>query len=119
MSKTNPPYPAAFRSEAVALVRTSGKSIPVVARDLGVSEQGLRDWMQRSVIEAGEGPPGVLTDSERTELMRLRREIQAQGFAYSLTNVQRFVAELRRASGADGALEQRPNRRPGHPVEVA
>ncbi len=27
---------------------------------------------------------------------RLWREIQAQGFAYSLTNVQRFVAELRR-----------------------
>jgi transposase len=28
---------------------------------------------------------------------RLWREIQAQGYAYSLTNVQRFVAELRRA----------------------
>jgi transposase len=27
---------------------------------------------------------------------RLWREIQSQGFAYSVTNVQRFVAQLRR-----------------------
>lgn len=35
MSKTNPPYPAAFRAEAVALVHARANSIPVVARVLG------------------------------------------------------------------------------------
>lgn len=74
MSKTNPPYPEAFRAEAVALVRSSGKSIPVVARELGVSEQGLRDWVKRAAIETGAGPPGALTSGEREELVRLRRE---------------------------------------------
>ena len=43
MSKANPPYPEAFRAEAVALVHGSGKSIPAVAGELGVSEQALRD----------------------------------------------------------------------------
>jgi transposase len=48
MPTTNPPYPEAFRAEAVALVRTSGRSIPVVAGELGVSEQAVRDWMKRA-----------------------------------------------------------------------
>jgi transposase len=74
VSKTNPPYPPTFRAEAVELVRTSGKSVPVIARELGVSEQGLRDWVRRAAIEAGEGPPGTLTAREREELVRLRRE---------------------------------------------
>jgi len=74
MSKTNPAYPVAFRTEAVELVRTSGKSIPVLARDLGVSEHALRDWVRRAEIEADQGPVGALTSTERTELVRLRRE---------------------------------------------
>jgi transposase len=74
MSKTNPAYPVAFRAEAVELVRTSEKSIPVIARDLGISEQALRDWVRRAEIEAGHGPAGALTSAERAELVRLRRE---------------------------------------------
>jgi transposase len=75
MSKTNPPYPEAFRAEAVALVRRSGRSIPVLARDLGVSERALRDWVKGAAIEAGEGPPGALARAEREELTRLRRQV--------------------------------------------
>lgn len=70
MSETSPPYPEAFRAEAVALLRSSGRSILVVAAELGVSEQALRDWVKRDDIEAGQGPPGALT---RAELVRLRR----------------------------------------------
>jgi transposase-like protein len=76
MSKTNPPYPVSFRAEAVALAQTSGKSIPVVARELGVSEQALRTWVKRTAIDAGQGPPGVLTSEERAELTRLRRQVR-------------------------------------------
>ena len=76
MSKTNPPYPVPFRVEAVALVQTSGKSIPVVARELGVSEQALRTWVKRTDIDTGQGPPGALTSEERAELTRLRRQVR-------------------------------------------
>jgi len=76
MRKTNPPYPEPFRVDAVALVQTSGKSIPVVARELGVSEQALRTWCNRTAIDAGQGPPGALTSEERSELTRLRRQVR-------------------------------------------
>ena len=74
MAKTHPPYPSAFRAEAVELARTSGKGIPQFAADLGVSEQALRGWMKRADIDAGRGEPGELTSAEREELRRLRRE---------------------------------------------
>ncbi len=76
MAKTHPPYPPAFRAEAVDLARTSGKGIPQLAQDLGVSEQALRGWMKRADIDAGRGQPGELTTGEREELRRLRREVK-------------------------------------------
>ena len=76
MPRTNPPYPEAFRTEAVALYRTSGKSIPVLADELGVSEQALRDWVKRDDVEQGQGPPGALAQAEREELTRLRRQVR-------------------------------------------
>jgi transposase len=74
MPKSHPPYPEAFRADAVALVRRSGKSVTEVAADLGVSGESLRKWVQQAKIDAGEGPPGALTTEEREELRRLRRE---------------------------------------------
>ncbi len=65
MAKTHPPYPPAFRAEAVAL-----------AADLGISEQALRGWIKRAHIDAGRGQPGELTTDEREELRRLRREVK-------------------------------------------
>ena len=74
MARTHPPYPPAFRAEAVELARTSGKGIPQLAHELGISEQALRGWMKRADIDAGRGPTGELTSAEREELRRLRRE---------------------------------------------
>jgi transposase-like protein len=76
MPRTRPPYPPAFRAEAVALLRTSGKPVPVIARDLGVSEQTLRNWLHQGDIDAGHGRPGELTTAEREELSQLRREVR-------------------------------------------
>lgn len=74
MPKSPPRYPDAFRAEAVELVRTAERSIPQIARDLGINEQTLRTWVKRAEIDAGRGQPGELTTDERAELTRLRRE---------------------------------------------
>ena len=74
MPKSRPPYPAEFRQQAVELVRTSGKSIPAVAKDLGVSSEGLRLWVRQAEVDAGRGRPGDLTTNEKAELQQLRRE---------------------------------------------
>ena len=76
MPRTRPPYPAAFRVEAVELARTSGKTIPELAKDLGVSGQTLRNWVHQAEVDAGGGRPGELTTAEQQELRRLRRENQ-------------------------------------------
>ncbi len=67
-------YPDAFRAEAVDLSRSGERSIPRIARDLGINEQTLRNWVKRAEIDAGRGRPGALTTDERAELVRLRRE---------------------------------------------
>lgn len=74
MPKSHPPYPPEFRARAVELVRSSGKSVPEIARELGISGQGLRDWIRRANADAGRGRPGDLTTEEKAELQRLRRE---------------------------------------------
>jgi transposase len=63
-----------FKADAVKLVREGGRSVGRVAKDLDLTETALRDWVRRAEIEAGEGPPGALTQAEREELVKLRRE---------------------------------------------
>jgi transposase-like protein len=67
-------FTAEFKSDAVKLVRAGGRSIGEVAKDLDLTETALREWVRRAEIEAGEGPPGALTQAEREELVKLRRE---------------------------------------------
>lgn len=62
------------RAEAVKLVRVSGESIAQVARDLGLTESSLRNWVNQDKIDRGEGPAGALTTEEIEELRVLRRE---------------------------------------------
>ncbi len=68
------PYPEPFRREAVELLRRSGKSVPVLASELGVSPQSLRNWARQ--IDIDEGRRDGLISDEREELRRLRREVR-------------------------------------------
>jgi transposase len=69
-------FSAEYKAEAVRLVDDSGKSIGVIARELGLGETALRRWVEQAEIDAGRGPSGALTTGEREELGQLRRENQ-------------------------------------------
>jgi len=68
------PYPLEFRREAVALLKSSGKTVPQLAGELGVSPQSLRNWARQ--LEVDEGRAEGLSSAERDELRRLRRELR-------------------------------------------
>jgi transposase-like protein len=67
-------FSAEFKAETVRLVRDSDKSISAIARELDLSETALRRWVEQVEVDAGRGPVGALTTSEREELALLRRE---------------------------------------------
>ena len=72
MPKT-PPYSPEFRAEAVRLLRSSGRSIPQLARELGCSPQSLRNRARQ--LDVDDGKAAGLTTDEREELRRLRRDV--------------------------------------------
>lgn len=101
MGKTRPPYPREFRLEAVRLVRESGKSSYRIAKDLGVAEQSLRNWVKQADLDSGRRTDGLTTE-EREELRRLRRE----------NRVLREEREILRKAAAYFAQETGPKRLP-------
>ena len=62
-----------YKDEAVKLGVNTGRPVAVVARELGISEQTLGRWVHlfNSRQDAGDG---ALSESERAELARLRKE---------------------------------------------
>ena len=72
MPGPTPHYPPEFKREAVELYRSSEKSIPKVAEELGIASESLRRWIRQH--EANSGEREGLTTDEREELSRLRRE---------------------------------------------
>ncbi|MGW4823112.1 transposase [Streptomyces sp. NPDC004227] len=48
-------YTEEFKRDAVALVRSSGKSVTEMAQERGVSDEGLRSWVKRDTIDRGQG----------------------------------------------------------------
>lgn len=63
-----------YKDEAVKLVINTGRPVATVARELGVKEQTLGRWVLafKARQEAGDG---ALSETERVELARLRKEV--------------------------------------------
>jgi len=67
-------YPKEFRRDAAALVIDQKRTVADVAKELGVVEQTLGNWVRQERIDRGERE-GLSTD-EREELGRLKREVK-------------------------------------------
>lgn len=109
---------------AVAALHASGADIADIARTVGVSRTTVYRYLRQ-------GPPQPKRPTRRRRqrvlapwepyllerweqgchtATRLWREIRTQGFAYSVTNVQRFVAQLRREGPNRAARDRSPFR---------
>ena len=61
-----------FKAEAVAMVEASGGEIARVAKELGIHDSSLGNWVRQAREEA-EGAP---TAQERAEIRDLKRELE-------------------------------------------
>jgi len=65
-----------FKDDAVRMAKESGLPIAEVARNVGIGEQSLRNWVRQAEVDAGRGPAGAFSTSERAEIRELRRKLQ-------------------------------------------
>lgn len=103
-----------YKAEVVRLVRTSGKTIAQVARELDLGETAVRAWVQRADIDEKRDPKGPLTTEERAEVVRLRRELKTvtmerdflrKAAVYSMDEGNSESREGQEASDADGGVQ--------------
>lgn len=73
MAQTRRKFDADFKEGAVRLVRETGKPIAQVARELGIHDATLGNWVNID-RRRREGSNGALSQDERAELARLRKE---------------------------------------------
>jgi transposase len=66
------PFPPEFRQRAVELARQGEIPVSKIAKDLGISDSCLRNWVHQADAEDGKNP-GQLTGVEKKELAELRR----------------------------------------------
>lgn len=76
-----------FKAEVVELVRRPGNTAASVARELELTESGVREWVRQADID--DGHRDGLTSDEKAELARLRKENR---------DLQRDVEILKRAT---------------------
>lgn len=73
MSSTRRKFTPEFKAEAVELVVNSGRSIAEIARDLGISDGTLGNWV-KAAKKRGEFQEKPLNIDERARLKELEEE---------------------------------------------
>lgn len=98
---TNRRYTDEFKTDAVALLRTSGKSIAEAAKELGVSDTSLGAWARQAA--KAEGPAqrqsAAQDAAEAREAARLRKRVRE--LETEVTILKRFTAYWVRSGGEE------------------
>ena len=64
-------HPKEFRDDVVAVARRGRAPIAEIAKDFGISESCLRNWLSKADVEDGHRP--AVTGAEVAEVRELRR----------------------------------------------
>ena len=76
MPKQQKVYTREFKLEAVQLVKSSGKPMSQIARELGISDSALYHWSKQLAEEGEQAFPGSGHQSaQEEEIRRLKREL--------------------------------------------
>ena len=69
-AKDQTPVTAEFKRDAVELVRTSGRPIAEIARELGIYDSTLGNWVRQDRIDRGE-QEGLSSDQQARLMERI------------------------------------------------
>ena len=67
-------YPKEFRDDVVAVARKGQAPLNQIAKDFGISEGCLHNWMKRADVEDGRRPGR--SDADRVELWEANKKIR-------------------------------------------
>jgi transposase len=68
-------FPSEYKAEVAELIRSTGKTVGQVAKELDLTETAVRQWVRQADLDTGRRSDGLAT-AERDELRRLRREVR-------------------------------------------
>ena len=74
------PYPKEFRDDVVRVARDrrTGEKIAQIAKDFGISESCLTNWMRQADIDDGNRPGATREDSAELRDLRRRNRLLEQ-----------------------------------------
>jgi len=82
-------HPKEFRDDVVAVARRGEAPISQVAKDFGISDSCLRNWLQAADVEDGSRPGVTLSESaelreakKRVRLLEQENEVLRRAAAY-------------------------------------
>jgi len=66
------PYPREFRDDVVAVARRGQGTLAQIAKDFGISESCLHNWMKAADVDEGRRP-GLSREDESEQLRELKK----------------------------------------------
>lgn len=72
------PHPKEFRDDVVAVARRGEAPIAEIAKDFGISESCLRNWLTKADIDDGRRPGTTTTESAELKELRRRNRLPEQ-----------------------------------------
>ena len=109
MARTRRLFTPEYRVEAAHRVIDSGRTMAEVGREIGVGEHLLGRWVRderrRQAAAEPDVPDEPLTETERAELLRLRRKVVEQDKKYA--DQSEDVLFLKKASAYFAAMQQK------------
>ncbi|MEP6697307.1 MAG: transposase [Pseudonocardiales bacterium] len=84
------PYPREFRENVVAVARQGQEGIAQIAKDFGIAESCLRNWLNAADVDDGKrGGPKVLESEQLRELKRRNRLLEQENDSKRRSGCQR------------------------------
>lgn len=72
------PYPEEFRRDVVAVARKREAPLSQIARDFGISEATLHNWLRKADVDDGVRPGVTTAESEELRVLKRRNRLLEQ-----------------------------------------